>query len=1244
MKLTAAQAQAIGARGNVLVVAGAGTGKTRTLVERCLSCLIEEDPPVSLDQILMVTFTEAAATEMRQRIRSRLEDALRNDPSNMRWHEQLALFDTAHIGTLHSFCLQLIRPHFYELELDPQISVMAEEEARLLAEETLTNVLGGYYSGQAPAARAVQQLIQVQGGGSELKIRDLVFRLHYYSQTLPNPAEWFEDQMAVFSRHEPAQWQDWLLRAFTDWRQESLLFLEESGDRKSPSSANQSVQPRKPNHIAERCASALRAIPPGASRAMIAVVLEQVIAICEECPRQKRTQWLKDLEEFQAEAQFLLSLASTQGEVDPLNEDWGWVRVQMKALLELTREFGHSYTENKRELGMLDFHDLEQYALHLLWDHRNARPTETARQWRKKLRYIFVDEYQDINSAQDRIIEALSGEGAAANRFLVGDVKQSIYRFRLANPSIFKEYAKSWHGKLGQTVPLVDNFRSAETILNFINSLFTRVMDSQTGGVRYDEQARLCFGSSGDRKHLSAEADTIPRVELHVRVKGAEEPSVDETAPDSPGTHLLELEESAKEARIVALRLSELKAQHHPIWDEERKRFRPMEWSDVGILLRSPINKAESYAKEFSRQGIPLLVQRSGFYDSIEISDLLNLFHILDNPLQDVPVLAVLHSPLAGLTINELAAIRLSGKGPFWTALVLWANSRGTASGFSRQEAAGRNEYDGAQSPPLHAPHSTLHPSQFEAEAFRKVATFLERFTRWRRLARQTSLSRCLQTVLDETHYDTWLLAQTRGGQRHANVKRLLRLVQQFDTFQRQGLFRFLCFIEAQKRAETEPEVRAINQENAVRLMSIHQSKGLEFPVVVVADLAKPFNLADLSGTIILDELYGLCPQVKPPHTGKRYPSLPYWLARRRQKRELLGEELRLLYVAMTRARDTLLLSASITRGTLEKIWNRRDKSKAISAARSFADWLGIWIAENCAPAFAVSGENSLLRWSIHDETRLLDNVAVPDKGPTDAPLDEAPEKLLELQQRLAWQYPFLTATRSQAKASVTELRSRAIAQIEDDVFQTPVLRDGPRGSSMSSSFRPRLRRDGAAPSAAEIGNAHHSFLQLVSLQNVATASAIQQEADRLQLEGALAAEQVSMLNLDALAAFWNSELGQRIRAQSKFVKRELAFTARFSAETLGALLGESPQPALQNEFVLVQGVADLVVLMPRELWLVDFKTDAINRDDLGARVQLYEPQMKLYARALAQIYSRPVTDCWLYFLDCQVPVPISLG
>ena len=817
-------------------MAGAGTGKTHTLVERCLHCLCAEQPPASLEEILVVTFTEAAAAEMRRRLREQLEEKLRAEPDEPRWAEQLALFDTAHIGTLHSFCLKLVREHFHELGLDPQLAVLDAGEARLLADETLDEELQAHYAGQNELAEAVQKLIQIYGGGRDQAIRRLVLRLHHYAQTRPDAAGWLARQIEKFASPAPDEWREWLLDGIRAWRDEWLPVLEnlKAENEKAAELANISKCLPDRHRFARNGRKSFRAKPPPEfwSKSLPPTATGRPSAK-PPCANRWRN--------FLPTRRFCIRSPPLKMASDPLAEDWGWVRGHMGALVRLTQNFSARFAARKRDDGVLDFHDLEQFALKLLWDFAANQPTSVAGRWRQKIRFVFVDEYQDINAAQDKIIQALSrderwGELPASrpsanrkrlartlappgNRFLVGDVKQSIYRFRLADPKIFRDYAQSWRGKNGQTIPLAENFRSREGLLNLVNSVFEPLMREEIGGVRYDAEARLQFGAPDSRAELSAAKDASPRAELLLRFKKGRNDA--EAGDESGADDLADLQETEKEARLLALRLKRLKPESTKSGTRTEKCFRPAEWRDMAVLLRAPSGKAEIYAKEFQRAGVPLVVERGGFYDSSEILDLLSLLQLLDNPLQDVPAIAVLRSPLVGLSLDELAQIRLAAKGVhFWTALNRTRNA----------DCGLRNE------------------------TTEKIGKFLDRFRRWRQLARQASLSQCLESVLAETHYAEWLLARPRGAQRRANVERFLGLAQKFDQFQRQGLFRFLKFIEAQREAEVEPEVAAAADENAVRLMSIHQSKGLEFPVVAVADLAKPFNTQDLRGEIIFDE------------------------------------------------------------------------------------------------------------------------------------------------------------------------------------------------------------------------------------------------------------------------------------------------------------------------------------------------------------------------------------------------------
>jgi ATP-dependent helicase/nuclease subunit A len=1172
---TPQQQQAISARGNVLVVAGAGAGKTQTVVDRCLAWLLDESNPGSIDQILMVTFTQAAAAEMRQRLRQNLEAAQarlsKTGSPSFRMAEQLALLDTAHICTLHSFCFHLVSRHFYELGLDPRAFVLPEERARLLERQSLDVILDKTYAGDSPSALAIQKLIQAQGGDWDLPVRELILRLHNYSQTLRDPAAWFACQTALFQQPEPTAWLRWLMDELSAWRQSWLRVLQ--------------AQPAE-NKNAAQCAQALAALPEHPQRSQFAAALVAIAQADAEWPRPK-ARWRDPIEKIFDEAEFLRSV-SVVGEADPLAEDWQWTRPSMLALLDLAGQFGRAFQDAKRQEGGIDYHDLEQFALRLLWN--NGRPSGIAEYWRNKLRLIFVDEYQDINEAQEAIIQALGREGPGANRFLVGDVKQSIYGFRLADPRIFTKYHDEWssdpHAKV---IPLTENFRSHEAILDFVNAMFTGLMRKETGGVDYDADARLLFGNAAARAHLSARNASAPPVELHLRRLGGDE--IDAQSRDTPDSTTV----AEKEARLVGRRLLELKNQRTLLFDRAGEQHEAR-WSDMVILLRSPRHKIEAYVKEFARLGIPLSATRGGFYESLEVRDLLGLMQVLDNPLQDLPLLGVLRSPLVGLTSDELALIRLAQeRGRFWNALLQW--------------------------------HKT---TALRSAHYGKVQEFLQRFAEWRRLSRQSAVSHCLEFVIDQTHYGDWLATQERGEQKRANVERLLQLTRQFDAYEGESLYHFLRFVEAQQESEVAVEPAATPAADAVRLMSIHQSKGSEFPIVVVADLGKIFNFSDLHQRIILDEEYGLSPQIQPPETPQFYPSLPYWLAQRRQKRKILGEEMRLLYVAMTRAAQRLILVGTIGKNSLEKKWpllvqQARDEAE-ILACRNYLDWLGPWLLRTAGPtALAASGQHALLSWTLSDESdpRLADPGDADQPSPPEIkpPQDIPPE----LRDRLSWRYPFRSETLRPAKTSVTTIRR----QIADA--------DGEESFPLFAPSRAREERQQPGRlSAAEIGLAHHSFLQWVSLDKVQTAASLQAEAARLAQQNLLTPDQIGSLDFDALAAFWHSEPGKQLLSQSSHLEREFAFTSRFSAADLQMLGCTEFADVGASEFVVVQGVMDLVALLPGEIWLLDFKTDRFPANRLEEKISAYRPQLALYALALERIHRRPVTKRWLHFLSLR--------
>ena len=674
-----------------------------------------------------------------------------------------------------------------------------------------------------------------------------------------------------------------------------------------------------------------------------------------------------------------------------------------------------------------------------------------------------------------------------------------------------------------------------------------------------------------------------------------------------------------REARLVARRLRELHDAGHAVWDKDGESFRPVKWSDMAVLLRSPSGRAEAFAMEFSKAGVPLNAARDGFFVSLEVSDLLNLLKLLDNPLQDVPLLAVLRSPLVGMSLAELAEVRASSQfKPFWTAL-----GRMQTANCKLQNTTGD-----------------------------KVVVFLNQFARWRELVRQTSLSQCLETALAETHYEAMLLAGERGMERAANVRRLLDLARQFDPYQRQGLYRFLRFVRLQEDEDLDLQPASPPAENAVRLLSIHKSKGLEFPVVVLAGMGTRFNEQDLSEAVLLDETMGLCPKITPPEAEQSYPGLTHWLARRRERRELRGEELRLGYVALTRARDRLILVGTTQRKADAVRWEsatpERISTGEVADARSHLDWLLMWLSRATAEenwTDSRNGRNELLQWQIYDWRDPVfggksESGSTQPRDESDA--EQAPADAREqLNSRLNWQYPFPLATTEAAKTSVTALRRRAM---EDDGMESEVWSLESSVFSLQSSVHGQRTRRGKL-SAAATGLAHHTFLEHVALEQTGSEADLRAEAERLRAPGLISAEQIAALDFAALANFWQSEMGRKICTQARNVKRELAFTARFGVMELKALIRAGTAldaPLALDDFVVVQGVADLVVLLPKEIWLVDFKTDEVTPAELAAKTKHYEPQLKLYALALARIYQRPVTECQLHFLAAAKTVRIE--
>ncbi|MCS1409228.1 MAG: ATP-dependent helicase/nuclease subunit A [Verrucomicrobia subdivision 3 bacterium] len=943
MNFTKAQKEAIEAEGNVLVLAGAGTGKTRTMVEHCCNRLLRPDKPTTLDRILMVTFTVNAAAEMKERIAKRLNERLErlnkcsdNSKTRQQVNEQLALLDTAKIGTLHSVEFKLIREHYLELRLSPKLRVLSPEECHPLEEAALREAFDKHYQGNSSVSESVRRLIKQVGREQELPGRDLVRRLHHYAQSLRSPREWLQQQHKLYEEQKPVQWIRWLWKALSD-RETSLGWIEEWEDALQENAA-ECPNLQECLHQLDKLRRVLLQNAPEnltvtEAASALAPHFERIIDADQEWIWGTKKRCREPIEKFFKDSKFLYSLLRDEHSSSPLAEDWELCREWVLALLQLTKDFQTRFVELKTQQGVLDFHDLDQQLL----GTPDKGLTQTAREMREMFDYVFVDEYQDINDAQDAIIRALSREGQQRNLFIVGDVKQCIYRFRRGKPEILKGYASEWKDCPGHTiVHLQDNFRSDHALLQFING-FCKHLAGQVPGFDYTANDQLNLGRNTD-----GAADDA-KVELHL-VKPSLSPI---------GTPREE------EIHIIAKRIQALLKTKIRDPDSETEEPRLVEYKDIAILLRSVRTSSRfsqgSTTRSMSRflrvfkqlYGIPIQAEAEGFFELPEIKDLFALLKILDNPLQDIPLLAVLRSPFFDFTPDELAAIRLAQRqGKLWSAIHRFCQ---------------KQEDD---SPELKKLRTVAEGKKLIDDARRKCGRFLESHKDWSLAGRTKPPSERLEFILTQTYYVERLasLAPHRNPQAHIN--RFIRLARKFESQQPAvSLPHFLQWIDGLRESEheieilhaEEPESDELRESeplnplkqsaaDAVRLMTIHKSKGLEFPIVIVATLNKRINFT--GSRDLLDEEYGLGPTLHKPDTDESYPSLPHWLCQRKERAARIVEEACLFYVASTRARERLILSGTVSEEQINEWceWAAKPTRPRLKAS-SYLNWLGPWIA-----------------------------------------------------------------------------------------------------------------------------------------------------------------------------------------------------------------------------------------------------------------------------------------------------------
>lgn len=1206
MAWTNEQQAAIDSRGQTLLLsAAAGSGKTAVLVERIIRRLLDKEYPIDITELLVVTFTKAAAAEMRDRIGTALMKAL-SETKDPRVERQLALLPSAQISTLHAFCQHVIRKYFYTIDLDPAFSIAGEEELNLLRRQVLEDIFLSYYEDDEKAS-ILYPLADMFGSdrGDDI-LMDTVSRMYTYARSLAWPEHWLKEAARAYDVAPDAViddmvWagpiKDAVRRILEEDARlyDGVLYHLRQREAFAPAcdtfvaeqaALQQAAQARSWNDLSRF----VRAIDFPRLKSL-RKLSDDDKAVWERC-KKVRDDVKKDV---------IKTLQSVYFSATP--EEWldgmRAMKPVMDGLVTLTLDFAKAYGAAKKEKGWIDFSDLEHFCLQILLapdaSPEHPVPSAAAEELRSQYEEVFIDEYQDTNGVQELITRLVSGED---NRFMVGDIKQSIYRFRLADPTLFLEKYQSFsrdEKAVQRCIDLGRNFRSVPVVLDAVNAVFSRAMTAEAAGMDYGEREKLYAGRQApdDERWIGGpvEVDIVPT------------PS-DEEGDD--GSTAFE-----KECRFIAGRIGELLASGRMAARKDGT-LEPLSYRHIVVLLRSMAGKADVLIQALQEGGIPSYAEQSGgYFAAVEVQVMLALLRCIDNPEQDLAMAAVLRSPLVGLDETTLAGVRLAGDGTLWQNLPAFVAS--LPDGVDEKE---------------------------------DLQQFMAAFDSWRTYSRRHGVAELLQRLYDDTAYVDFVGAMPGGDVRQANLKALYDRARQYEEAGFRGLFRYLQLMDKMKEdgLDLAPAKVVSEKEDVVRIMSIHKSKGLEFPVVFVADMGKAFNRRDTQDQILFHNRLGIGLKQYDPEWRMSYPTL-IWSGIAAQLRwEGTAEEERILYVAMTRARDQLILTGHSSH--IDRDWQRWTSRLNPAQAKSYFDWV---MPAALAPFGAKADADYARPGAVWQDAIWQVRIAraVPAGTVEEGAYDGEPrlEALRRgdltgtpvpswLDEQLSWQYAYPRAVRTAAKFSVSEVKRR-YQELHSDELQDEadlsvpagaVIPTAPGEDDAFAALPPWLAGEEAAVSGAQRGTALHKALQYITPAADQTTATLRREIDAFVRQGLLSREEAKLVYVPVLAAFCQSDIGRRM-AESPELHREYPFTV--------LLAGGDPLPETETgEQILIQGVIDCLFREDDAWILVDYKSDRLEMAD--AFRSRYAVQLALYKRAVEQITHRPVEETYIYSLHLQ--------
>ncbi|KAB2337165.1 helicase-exonuclease AddAB subunit AddA [Cytobacillus depressus] len=1226
------QWKAIMAKGqDILVAAAAGSGKTAVLVERIIKKIISDDNPLHVDELLVVTFTNASAAEMRHRIGEALDKAINANPRSAHLRKQLSLLNKASISTLHSFCLDLIRKYYYLIDIDPSFRIADETEAQLLRDEVLEELFEEEYGKEGNDA-FFALVDTFTNDRSDSALQTIIRDLYDFARSNPSPNQYLDSIIEMYNVNEETKIEQLpFIKALSEDIDLQLNGAKQLLDQgleltKLPGGP----APRAENFIADlhvvetlinakndswvTLYEAMQSWSFGRAKNCKGDEYDSELIERAKKLRDRAKKIIQDLGE---------ELFSRKPE--SFIRDMAEMKQHIETLVYIVKEFSSRFHQIKTEKGLVDFADLEHFCLDILSESDNEgklKPSDAAIGCRNQFKEIFVDEYQDVNMVQEAILQLVTIDSEqTGNLFMVGDVKQSIYRFRLAEPNLFlgkyNRFTKDGE-ETGLRIDLARNFRSRKEVLHGTNYLFKQIMGVSVGEIVYDEAAELVPGAP------YPEENVYP-IELSIiDLEGAEDEPQD---TEQEGFDSADLAQSQLEARFMAAKIKEIITERKEVYNPKTKSGRPAEYRDIVILLRS-MTWAPQIMEEFKQQGIPVYANLSnGYFEATEVAIMMSLLKIIDNPYQDIPLAAVLRSPIVGLTEEELSQIRIHHKrATFYEALTSFCTDKRL-----KQE-----------------------------ELFERVQPFFKQLKNWRLMARQGALSELIWHLYRETGLYDFVGGMPGGKQRQANLRALYDRCRQYESTSFRGLFRFLRFIERMRdRGDDLGAARALGEkEDVVRIMTIHSSKGLEFPFVFIAGLDRNFNTMDLKKSYMLDKEFGFAAKYVNAEKRISYPSLPQIAFKRKKKMEMLAEEMRVLYVALTRAKEYLYLVASVKSAekkvdqwqqateNLNFLLNEYDRASSLS----FLDWIGPALVRhkdceqlrtdgtNLSPLISSEITDHPSCWKVQmlkseEVAKFLDEMEIEKDlylqmvyNGEAVPVQSQLKSIVE--EQLSWKYSYTKASQHRSKQSVSEIkRQMEIVSLEDSgveflqKFQKPIF------------IRPQFMQEKSL-SPAERGTAMHMVMQHIDFRNETTVKSIEAKMDEMVLKELLTEDQRQAIDPILIEQFFHSDLGKRM-VKAEEIKREIPFSFSFPASVVYSDWNG------EEEAVFIQGIVDCLFEDEHGLILVDYKTDQINGRFKGGFAEAkeiledrYRVQIDMYTKALEQILKRKVNERYLFFFD----------